>query len=87
MCSGSLFGGGVSKPSAPAVTQAPAPQVSAAAPPAEAVAEAPVINENDKEGKLAEAKKKGASGLKINLNLGGVGGTGGGGTNALAIPS
>lgn len=87
MCPSSIFGGGGS----PDVVSAPTPSVAATAPPAEEVAEAPVVNEGDKRRGQAATQRKGTSSLRINLNLGGLGGTsgsgdGGGGTSALAIP-
>lgn len=87
MCTSSIFGGGGS----PKVVSAPTPQVAATAPPAEEAAEAPVVNEGDKRRGQAAAQRKGTSSLRINLNMGGLGGTsdgggGGGGTSGLAIP-
>ncbi|WP_302262029.1 MULTISPECIES: hypothetical protein [Desulfovibrio] len=82
MCSGSIFGGAPSKPK---VVEAPQPQVAATPPPAEEVAEAPIINEGAKRQNANEAKRKGTAALRINLNMGGVGGAGGG-TSGLSIP-
>lgn len=82
MCSGSIFGGAPSKPK---VVEAPQPQVAATPPPAEEVAEAPIINEGAKRQNANEAKRKGTAALRINLNMGGVG-CAGGGTSGLSIP-
>ena len=84
MCSSSIFGGGA--PSKPKVVEAPQPQVAATPPPAEEVAEAPVVNEGAKRQNANSAKRKGTSALRINLNVGGVGGGTGGGTSGLPIP-
>lgn len=82
MCGG-LFSG---PPSPPKVQPVAAPQVAATPPPAEAVAEAPVINEGAKRNKSGEAQRKGTSALKINLNLGGGNMGAAGGTSGLSIP-
>lgn len=68
MCTSGIFGGGGS----PKVVSAPTPQVAATAPPAEEVAEAPVVNEGAKRKTTADANRKGTSALRINLNLGGL---------------
>lgn len=78
------LGGGGSAPK-PIVQNVEAPQVAATPPPAEPVAEAPVVNEGKKRSQSAEANRKGTSALRINLNLGG--GEMGGGTNGLVIPN
>ena len=87
MCASSIFGGGSKTPD---VVSAPAPTVAATAPPAEEVAEAPIVNEGTKRQNQASAQRRGTSALRINLNLGGgLGGasaaTGGGG-NGVSIP-
>lgn len=82
MCTSSIFG----SPSKPSVVEAPKPTVAATPPPAEEVAEAPVINEGAKRQNANEAKRKGTAALRINLNMGGVGGGAGGGTSGLSIP-
>ena len=89
MCTASIFG----KPSTPSVQAAPTPTVAATAPPAEEVAEAPIVNEGTKRQNQASAQRRGTSALRINLNLGGgLGGAGGasaasgGGGNGVSIP-
>lgn len=81
---GGVFGG--SKPSAPAVQQAPAPTVAATPPPPEEVAEAPAINEGAKRKNANNSKRKGTSALRIDLSIGGGDMGGGGGTSGLSIP-
>ena len=88
MCDGGILGG-AKKPSAPVITKAPEPTVAATAPPAEEVAEAPVVNEGSKRQDAADAQRKGTSALRINLNLGGgMGGSasGNGRSGGLSIP-
>ena len=45
-----------------------------------------MVNEGAKRQNANTAKRKGTSALRINLNVGGVGGGTGGGTSGLSIP-
>lgn len=68
-----------SSPKMPDPTPAPAPVVTATPPPPAPTADAPVVAEKARQGSDAQAKRRGLSSLRINLNIGGS--DGGGGVN------
>ncbi|MDM8214771.1 hypothetical protein QUW15_01120 [Desulfovibrio piger] len=82
--------GGGGKYSAPSVQSAPAPTVAATPPEPEETAEAPEMSETARNQESNSGRRRGASALRIDLNVGGVGGAGsygnGGGGNGLSLP-
>jgi hypothetical protein len=83
-----MGGGGGGKGGSVKQAKVEAPQVQNVAPPPATVAEAPIVNEQTRDFTQTQNKRKGASALRIDLNLGGSGGSGGGRTGSgLVIPS
>lgn len=65
---------GFSKPSTPKVQAAPAPTVAATPPEPEQVAQAPEVSDSSQMKNTTNNKRKGTSALRIQLNVGGMGG-------------
>lgn len=63
------MGGGGGKGSKPKVEKVEIPQAATPAPPPEAVAERPALDEGRMRQKSTDAKKRGASALRIDLNV------------------